>query len=76
MFALELGLICGSVYYIYQNSKNIKDIIVDSIYGKVEVKCANNLCNQKHKLSWSSDVVKNNMDFCCNMGCTMSAFNQ
>ena len=69
-------IIAGSVYYTYNNYESIKNTFSDLIYGYVELKCANKLCNRVHILSRNSDCVKYNREITCNMGCTLSAFNQ
>ena len=69
-------IIAGTVYYTYNNYKSIKNNITDLLFGYVEVKCVNNLCNTVHKLSKNSYCVKHNIPYACNMGCTLSAFNQ
>lgn len=53
----------------------LKNITSDIIYGYVDVKCANKNCNRIYKFA------RNNLDFntnnyCCNMGCALSSYNQ
>lgn len=54
----------------------VKNNVMDLIHGYIKVKCANKLCNTVHKLSRNDYCVKNNIPYACNLGCSMSAFNQ
>jgi len=70
------GIFISSINQTKEYYEFIKNSVFDLIYGYVEVKCANKLCNVIYKLSRNSQCVKHNMSYACNMGCSLSAFNQ
>jgi hypothetical protein len=54
----------------------IQNVLGDMIYGYIEIKCANKLCNRVFKLTRNSYYDNGKTDYSCNMGCAFEAFNQ
>ena len=54
----------------------IKNVLGDMIFGYIEVKCANKLCNRVFKLTRNNFYSNGKGEYSCNMGCAFEAFNQ
>ena len=51
----------------------IYNIGADIIYGYIKVKCANKTCGRVFYFS-RNNFIKT--EYCCNMGCSLEAYNQ
>lgn len=54
----------------------IQNVLGDMIFGYIEVKCANKLCNGIFKLTRNNFYNNGKGEYSCNMGCAFEAFNQ
>jgi hypothetical protein len=54
----------------------IKNVLSDIIFGYIEVKCCNKMCNSKFKIARNNINVNGIDNYSCNMGCAIEAYNQ
>ncbi len=52
------------------------NVFKDMVFGYVEVRCCNKLCNRVLKVSRNLLETTGPNNFSCNMGCAYGAYNQ